>query len=220
MSRTGMETVDQFHKLMKCKDHMDMNSIYDDWNNGYNRDVKSASYQAPYHTAQMVNQYVSDKNCSLIDVGAGTGLVAEELRKLGFDGRMDAIDPSTGLAKVAMDNELYTKYYNEYLSADKPCTVETESFDHVTCCGTIVPGHAKYKAIRELLRMCKPGGYVFVCFRKDYLEQEEFKGMETFLEDLEKEGATSETNKHEFQQYYLHYQALVFVVKKKASVKQ
>ncbi|XP_074646763.1 methyltransferase-like protein 27 [Tubulanus polymorphus] len=221
MSRTGKETVEYFHeKVFTCKDPEKMKSIYDEWNFGYSKDLKSASYKGPVHTAHMVHRFVNDKNCTICDVGAGTGLVAEELRKLGFTGRMDAIDPSTGMAKEAIEKKLYNKFYHEYLIPGQQCSVETESYDNVTCCGSIIPGHVRYQCIAELLRICKPGGHVVVTLRKDYLDMEEFVGMDQFLKNLEKNGTTSMTVVHEFPQYYLHYPALVFVLKKKASFKQ
>ncbi|XP_074656789.1 methyltransferase-like protein 27 [Tubulanus polymorphus] len=161
--------------------------IYNQWTS-YDKD-KQVSYAAPKNLAQVVDKHVQNKDCTIIDIGAGTGLVAAELRKSGFTGRFDAIEPSTGLWKEAQQKGgLYQNCFAEYVTVEKQCSIPTGFYDHAVTCGAVVPGHIPYQALSEILRMVKKGGCVFACFRKDYLGSEQFQGFNAFLDEIQSEG--------------------------------
>ncbi|XP_074644870.1 uncharacterized protein LOC141901495 [Tubulanus polymorphus] len=155
----------------------------------YDEDMKLiAKYVGPEKLAKVVDDYVRNKDCRILDVGAGTGLVAEELRKVGFTGKFDAIEPSKQMANLAVRKSFYENCYIEFVTVDKPCSISTGFYDHVVSCGAIIPGHIKYQALTEMLRMCRTGGYVFACFGRDYLETESFRGFDEFVENLQSDG--------------------------------
>ncbi|OPL33327.1 hypothetical protein AM593_00039, partial [Mytilus galloprovincialis] len=56
-------------------------------------------------------------NTEILDIGAGTGLVATQLRKYGFS-KIDALEPSIGMLNLARKRNLYRNYYNCYLTSD------------------------------------------------------------------------------------------------------
>ncbi|XP_074644529.1 uncharacterized protein LOC141901282 [Tubulanus polymorphus] len=72
--------------------------------------------------------YVQDKDCKILDVGAGTGLLGEELRKAGFKGRIDAIEPAPGMLKRAEEKGCYENFYSEYVTVEKPCSISTGGY--------------------------------------------------------------------------------------------
>ncbi|XP_074645794.1 methyltransferase-like protein 27 [Tubulanus polymorphus] len=200
-------------KLHENEDPAAVTEIYDQWTS-YDKEVKQMWYAGPKNLAKVVDKYVQNKECSIVDVGAGTGLAAEELRKAGFTGRFDAIEPSTGLLKEAeLKGGLYQKLYTEYVTVEKPCSIPTGFYDHAVTCGAIVPGHIPYQALSEMLRMVKKDGCVFACFRKNYLDFEQFQGFNEFLEKIQSEGKCT-YDIIEIDEYCFSLPGLIIVLKK------
>jgi len=52
---------------------------------------------------------------------------------------------------------------------------DTLPSDVTVCCGVFTTGHVPPIALRELIRITKPGGVVLVSTRKSYYETTEFK---------------------------------------------
>ncbi|CAC5408637.1 unnamed protein product [Mytilus coruscus] len=95
--------------------------IYDEWGqNGYDQSVLAQAYIGPEVTAKTIaslyDKSERDKIESL-DIGAGTGLVGEQLRKFGFS-KIDALEPASGMLGSARNKNLYRNYYNHYLKKD------------------------------------------------------------------------------------------------------
>ena len=53
-------------------------------NNQYNEDMLNWNYSGPKNATEMFNNYINDKSIFIMDAGCGTGLVGEELKKIGF----------------------------------------------------------------------------------------------------------------------------------------
>ncbi|KAK3104204.1 hypothetical protein FSP39_025284, partial [Pinctada imbricata] len=77
-------------------------------------------YRGPQVTAEQLAEEVSmDKRSSyrVLDVGAGTGLVAEELNKLGFL-NIDALEPSADMLRDAREKDVYSEYLQMFLTKE------------------------------------------------------------------------------------------------------
>ncbi|VDI23411.1 Hypothetical predicted protein [Mytilus galloprovincialis] len=95
--------------------------IYDEWGqNGYDQSVSAQAYIGPEVTAKTIAS-LYDKSerdtIQLLDIGAGTGLVGEQLRKFGFS-KIDALEPAGGMLASARNKNLYRNYHNHYLKKD------------------------------------------------------------------------------------------------------
>ncbi|XP_074652821.1 methyltransferase-like protein 27 [Tubulanus polymorphus] len=218
MSATGSDDVafiDRIHdEFLSAKDPQQLTNAYDKLTaEVYEKGLQSIKCQATESLAVIIRNHVTDDGANFLDVGAGTGLVAKELRKVGFRGEFDSIEPSEGLSAHAMKQNLYRRYYPEYITDTQQCSIRSESYDNITSAGAIVPGHIKYQAITELFRLVKTGGHVFICLRKDYLETEDFRGFPEFVDKLKTDGIC-EFKQIEIPVYYLDYTGLVFVFKK------
>ena len=71
------------HTLKKVED---VAAYYDEWalNNKYDKDMKAWNYTGPKETSITFNKYQKSKNIEIFDAGCGTGLVAIELKKIGY----------------------------------------------------------------------------------------------------------------------------------------
>ena len=102
-------------------------------------------------------KYVADKGAKVLDAGAGTGMVGEELAGQGFK-RITALDMSPGMLATANEKAVYEELVVGELG--KPLPFETDGFAGTTCIGVLTIGHAPPEALDELVRVTKSGGPV------------------------------------------------------------
>ena len=72
--------------------------------------------------ADFCNILLSDKNARILDVGAGTGLVGEYLKKRGFC-NLDALEPSLGMLEVAKTKNVYKNLHSDRIDAFEPTSL-------------------------------------------------------------------------------------------------
>lgn len=112
-------------------------------------------YIAPREIAAVFKE-LSDGNEPILDIGAGTGLVAEHLGGLVVDG----IDITKEMLDVAGDKGLYrNRIVGDLL---KPLDMVGGDYGGVISSGTFTHGHVGPECLPELLRVCRPGA-LFVC---------------------------------------------------------
>ena len=111
---------------------------------------------------EAVRQVFPDKpkdELKIIDVGAGTGLVGEELHKLGYSD-LHALDISQEMLNEAKKKNVYNKLICASLSDQGIPDVETGEFDALICCGTLLMAHVRPSAFVEMIRMVKIGKFL------------------------------------------------------------
>ena len=97
----------------------------------------------------------SDKTIRIIDLGAGTGNVAIELKKHGFT-NIDGLDLSSEMLKKAKEKDAYRNYICEAIT-EKRLDIPTGAYDVVLSAGAVTSGYIKASAFDEILRLAKPG---------------------------------------------------------------
>jgi predicted TPR repeat methyltransferase len=196
---TDNKTLD---KVYTAQDHEQLMDAYKDWATDYDNDtVGRFGYVAHVATAEALNKVLDSKDAYILDAGCGTGLVGEELVKLGYS-TMDALDYSQEMLDEAEQKNIYKRHMQVDLS--KPLDIEDNFYGAIVCTGTFTYGHVKAHAFDELVRITKPGGIICFTIREgayeDYgyrqrmieLEQEnswELLGMED-TDYLTNEGIT------------------------------
>mgnify|MGYP002635047588 CR=1 FL=1 len=113
--------------------------------------------------AAVVARYV-DGSAKLMDAGAGTGMLGDQLARLGFD-NMDANDLSPGMLARAASKNIYRDCQVAELGL--PIDYTDDTYDAVAVCGVFTPNHAPASALNELVRVTKPGGLVLFTLRAD-----------------------------------------------------
>lgn len=113
--------------------------------------------------AKVVGRYVKP-SAKLMDAGAGTGMLGDQLAALGFD-NMDANDLSPGMLSRAASKNIYRNCKVAELGAD--IDYNDDSYDAVAVCGVFTPNHAPASALNELVRVTKSGGLVLFTLRAD-----------------------------------------------------
>ena len=113
--------------------------------------------------AAVVARYV-DKGARILDAGAGTGMLGDELAKLGFD-NLDANDISPGMLERARGKGIYREC--QVFTLGEPLGYADHSYDAVTVCGVFTPNHAPADSLDELVRVTKSGGLLLFTLRAD-----------------------------------------------------
>lgn len=130
--------------------------MYGDWAPTYDESFGAAwGYIAPREIAAILASEVG-QDAEILDIGAGTGLVAEHLR-----GRtVDALDITPEMLDIARPKGLYRNLILGDLT--KTLDIPDSSYDAVVSCGTFTHGHVGPECFPELLRITRPGA-VFAC---------------------------------------------------------
>ncbi len=134
----------------------DARRLYGDWAQTYDESFGAGwGYIAPREIAGVLKTAISP-DAEILDIGAGTGLVAENLRGL----TVDALDITPEMLNVARAKGLYRNLVQGDLT--KMLDIADASYDAVISCGTFTHGHVGPECFPELLRITRPGA-LFVC---------------------------------------------------------
>ncbi|XP_013397815.1 uncharacterized protein LOC106164449 isoform X1 [Lingula anatina] len=176
------------HRENSLKDTAD---AYNDWAHEYDDDLNRDSYPGPTFTAETVASCFPEElrgQVRLLDVAAGTGYLGEELKKLGFT-LMDALEPAVAMCEKAKQKGLYENYINTFITDEPIEGVADNSYDVLVVSGGHMQGHIPAKACLEMVRLVKPGGFVCIGMREEYLTTvEDYKTLEPLMDQLEAEG--------------------------------
>jgi SAM-dependent methyltransferase len=130
--------------------------LYGDWAETYDESFGAAwGYIAPREIAALLRTEIAPA-AEILDIGAGTGLVAEHLRGL----TVDALDITPEMLRIAEPKGLYRRLLLGDLTG--VLDIPDGSYDAIVSCGTFTHGHVGPECFPELLRITKPGA-VFAC---------------------------------------------------------
>lgn len=131
-------------------------ALYGKWADTYDSEFGAGwGYIAPREIARIYREETRG-NEPVLDIGAGTGLVAEHLNGL----TVDAIDITPEMLEVAARKGLYqSRFVGDLL---KPLEFGDNTYGGVISCGTFTHGHVGPDCLPELLRITWPGA-LFVC---------------------------------------------------------
>ena len=134
----------------------DAQRMYGDWAPTYDTSFGAAwGYVAPREIAMILRKEVS-AGAEILDIGAGTGLVAEHLRGL----TVDALDITPEMLEIARPKGLYRHLLLGDLT--NVLDIPDATYDAVISCGTFTHGHVGPECFPELLRITRPGA-IFAC---------------------------------------------------------
>ena len=126
----------------------------------YDQMYKHLGWPVPKKVAQLANELNVPKDAAIIDICAGTGLVAEELKEMGYT-NIDAHDGSEVMLDAARPKNLYNNFFCQYFNtvADVGNDIR-ERYDIVVASGGIGLNQMPHDAFDILKAMAVPGGYI------------------------------------------------------------
>lgn len=128
-------------------------ALYRDWSATYDGGFATdMQYNLPAHVAAAF--MAAQGQGPVLDVGAGTGLLAAALREMGFMGQIDALDFSQDMLDVAARKRLYASLFR----ADVTQTLNLpRQYAGVTSSGTFTAGHVGPIAFGPMLDIALSG---------------------------------------------------------------
>ena len=130
--------------------------LYADWADSYDSDFAAGmAYRLPAETAAAWMRAAAPTG-PVLDVGAGTGLLAAALRGLGHQGPIDAVDLSPEMLDRAAQKTLYRQLTVADVTRPLPLPAV---YAGVVSSGTFTHGHVGPDALDELLRVAVPGAF-------------------------------------------------------------
>ena len=164
----GIENLEAAYDLETPEDNM---KLYAAWAETYDTGYR-ASMDYILHRQVGQTYHALGGGPKVLDIGAGTGALAEVLAPLGpYD--MDATDISQPMLEVAAQKDLYRRIFWSDVTAGLP--VDDATYDGVVSSGTFTLGHVGPEAIGELLRVTKTGGHVVISVNEHHWHAFDFE---------------------------------------------
>ena len=111
--------------------------------------------------AETLKQFMGE-NCKqkeILDIGCGSGLSGECLRKAGFQGNIDGVDPSQNMLEKAKSLSVYRELRIGKITDDEKLKFNDGCYDAISCTGAVDDKYISIKnAIPEFLRLLRKGG--------------------------------------------------------------
>ena len=160
--------------------------LYKVWASSYDDDfAKKNDYRSPVLISNYYDKYSNKNDVPVLDVGAGTGLIAEVMNKKNTID-IDAIDISPEMLESAKSKNCYNKLIEADLT--KNLDIDNNYYGAIVSAGTFTHGHIGPNALDELLRVTKPSGlFVITIHSKVYVNQnfeQKFQDINDQITDL------------------------------------
>jgi ubiquinone/menaquinone biosynthesis C-methylase UbiE len=152
MNKTGKPGLEDAYKVKTPGDNV---RLYRDWAESYDSDFAAErGYVYPAKLALIYAERAGKDDAPALDVGAGTGLVAQALAGVSTV-PLDAIDISAQMLEMSRKKGLYRHYFEADLTG--PLVLGDACYGAILSAGTFTHGHVGPVALRELLRIARPG---------------------------------------------------------------
>ena len=172
MNSETVDSGDRVQWVYASENNRQLEERYDEWAKEYDDDLTDDfGYVMPRLAAETFARFVPE-DASILDAGAGTGLVGVELSRLGYSD-IEAMDMSSGMLQVAGAKGVYGALHQMVMG--EPLGFENDRYDAIIGVGVLTLGHAPARSLDELVRVTKPGGVVAFTLRPDVYAENGFK---------------------------------------------
>lgn len=170
----------------------DSKALYADWAPSYDSSfAERMQYRAPQVVAK---RYASLSGATpLLDLGAGTGLVAQALKQHGITD-VHGTDISPEMLEQAKQKALYTHLFEGDLT--QRLDVEDGQYNGIVSAGIFTHGHVGPEALGEVLRCMARGAWAVLSVNAHHWDAHDFAATLTALAPK-----LSETRKDLFELY-------------------
>ena len=173
--------LDKAYALETPEDNL---ALYADWATTYDAGF---AIDMDYRLPQIVAEILGEQNPQgpILDVGAGTGLVAQAFPTLGSV-EIHALDISPEMLAVAMNKGFYARAVLADLTL--PLQLEANTYGAVVSSGTFTHGHVGPVALDGLLKVAKSGAVFVLAINAEHFEargfEEKFASLEIDIDEL------------------------------------
>jgi ubiquinone/menaquinone biosynthesis C-methylase UbiE len=152
---------------------------YDDLADSYDETLEAWQYQAPQDACDLLAPCLVD-GARVLDVGCGTGLLAEALLQRGHY-TVQGIDISERSLRLAARRAGYAGLLQHDLQK-LPLPLQDNAFEAAACVGVLSYIEDAEALMRDLCRCVRPGGVITFTQRTDFWQERQFPDMIARLE--------------------------------------
>nr|VFK13458.1 MAG: Methyltransferase domain-containing protein [Candidatus Kentron sp. LPFa]VFK28632.1 MAG: Methyltransferase domain-containing protein [Candidatus Kentron sp. LPFa] len=164
--------------IYQSTDSRELAMRYDEWSKSYEDDLCHLNYTSPEIGVQQFARWVPT-TARILDAGAGTGLVGENLSRIGY-WRLVGIDNAPCMLDLARAKGVYTELSVQDLLGT--LRFPSDTFDAVISIGVFNFCHVDARAFGELIRVTRPEGIILFSVLSRYRREDTFASA---LRDLE-----------------------------------
>ena len=173
--------ISTIYQTLHAADSKELEGIYKKWASDYDHDVlELAGYVGHLITSSLLLSKIKNKKAKILDAGCGTGLVGEILSENNYK-NLEGIDFSQEMLDKAIQKQVYQSL--RLVDLTKNLDYEDNLFDAIVCAGTFTCGHVGPKALLEMVRITKKGGYICFTVRKQEWKASPYKEIIHKLEN-------------------------------------
>lgn len=179
----SFDAIKEAHTL--SGDPESIRQYYEEWSKTYNQDVFNETYSGPDYISVYFDLLpkqdgnflnLREPAIEILDSGCGTGLVGVALRRQGYQ-NIDGFDLSSSMVEKAKATQAYRTLRGNCDMTQHIAAYNDNSYDAAISCGVFTLGHVPPTAIKEMIRVTKPGGLVMVSTRKSYYDSTDFQSV-------------------------------------------
>ena len=166
-------------RVYASSNNQELSESYDAWARTYEQDTADNwGRRDPDVGVEVFANHVST-DASILDAGAGTGLIGKLLSDRGY-GNLVGIDLSEGMLEQSRAKGVYRDLRQMVMG--ERLDFPDDRFDAAISIGVLTQGHARPDSFDELVRVVKPGGKIAFGLRTDVYEEQSFKEKQAELE--------------------------------------
>lgn len=166
-------------RIYAPRDTQELRQAYDIWAEDYDRDLARREYRLPGIITALLARHVSTGAGTILDAGAGTGILGEWLSLAGFRDLV-ALDMSSGMLERAARRGVYGGVWTGEIG--RPIDLPDGRFAAVASAGAFGITHAPASGFREMIRLTRQGGHLVLSVRLEGMDkggyEEEARRME------------------------------------------
>tara|TARA_Y100000588_G_scaffold44178_1_gene41896 strand:+ start:4427 stop:5116 length:690 start_codon:yes stop_codon:yes gene_type:complete len=163
---------------------------YEAWAATYDAEIGDENrYAQPERCAAALRATATGPDARILDVGCGSGLSGVALADAGWTD-IDGCDLSPAMLALAAETGVYAELLEADLNAG--LDVADAAYDAATAVGVFSFGHIQPAALRDVLRVVRPGGAVVVGLNDHYWDE---GAMPAELDAIEAEGLATVTDR-------------------------
>ena len=148
---------------------------YNAWAKGYDRDIRDWSYRAPEEAAAQLAPHLPNNHPRVLDIGCGTGLVAEALLEV-CGCSITGIDISEVSLELAQQRGIYRELRRCDLQ-NLPLPFAGDSFDAAVSIGVMTYIADPAPLLADLCRLVRSNGHILFTHRNDNWQEQGFNEL-------------------------------------------